>query len=173
MNGDASTGAITDYTWTFKAANPGGAEPNSDATIHGSRSDVTFLGNTEVTLTVTNGRETDSRTQTISVLARDEIKTPYRFDAEEGVLTKDHGSGIKPTFFVLGGEMIGAIKGGECVCAIDISLPKPHWLHPNPDSAALDEMFTLKQVNDMGPWNGFYYLEEWKIKLETKTLLNR
>jgi hypothetical protein len=66
---------------------------------------------------------------------------------------------------------------GMSVCAIDHCLdngsPDLHDLHPNVKKAAMDEMLALKQVNDMGPWNGFYYLSEWKLKLETQTLMNK
>jgi len=175
LSGSESTGDITEYKWTFKASNPGGSQPNNDATIISRQADVTLLANTSVTLTVTDGRDTDSETKTMVVQAND-FKTEFRHVDEEGEL--EPGVGSPPRLAFVNGEF-KKLRGGLNVCAICLNKDSEgnevnnHWLHPDPNSAAQEEMYTLKQVNDMGPWNGFYYLSDWKMKLHRKMLLNK
>ena len=71
-----------------------------------------------------------------------------------------------------GPPFLRGIEGvcGMCVC---VCRNRFHDLHPWVIVSAPDEMYTLEQVNDMGPWNGFYYFNGWKMKVEPKTLINK
>jgi len=178
LDGSASTGAITEYKWTFKASNPNpsDAQPDNNATIRAPQTDVTLLDTTQVTLTVTDGKETDSTTQTVYVLARtpDKFGTNFTHVENEGTLNDSTRPVCRTVGKNANGKMeySGSWTGGENVCAIDPEAAS-HCLHPNPKSAVPADMFTLVPVDDQGPWNGFYYFRDWKMKLHRKTLLNK
>ncbi|MCL1874892.1 MAG: hypothetical protein FWF87_01375 [Synergistaceae bacterium] len=164
-----------EYKWTFKAT-PGaqGDAPNNDATITDMIADVTFLNNTAVTLTVTDGKKSDSKTINVKVIARRDFKTPYSTVEEEGRL---YDSTYKPRYYESAVLKQSDFRRADNVCAIDDNFDKSlsHCLHPDPDPRTgvdADEMFELKKVNDKGPWNGFFYLHSWKMELTRKIMIS-
>jgi hypothetical protein len=165
LDGSESTGDITEYKWTFN----GGYYANDDAVILDRQSEVTLLEHTEVTLAVTDGQEWDYSTRIVNVLPRDDFKTKIKQTQEEGRIDKSDS----PVCTSQNGVLTAKWKDGENVCDIDLSMPNPHCLHPDPDTAALDEMFTLEQVNDLGPFGGVYFFRDWKMSLERKILINK
>jgi len=187
LSGSESTGEITEYKWTFKASNsnPDGVQPNSNASILGQEADVTLLDTTQVTLTVTDGTDTDSTTRTVHVLARSpmEFGTKSEHVDEEGIF-----KGIKPEGTPEGFDK-ETWKASDNVCVVDPDAPF-HWLHPSPKSAVAippkdaddkdtnivmsvsEEMFTLATVKDEGPWNGFSWFKDWNLSMKRQTRLN-
>ena len=160
LDGSASTGSIEDYRWTFSGGSgaPDGARPNLQAELHGPVVQVTLLDGMQVTLTVTDGDKTDSRTAAVAVVPRPSFETKVSHVEEEGRLDAP-----SPRY----GR---SWTGGENVCAFDppTSLDEPvHILHPQHDG------YTVAQVSDQGPYDGFSYVEKWSVEARRQTQLNK
>lgn len=178
LDGSDSRGDIKEYTWTF-AAN-GGTAPNPGSKKKGKEVEVLLLDSTKVTLTVTDGRDTVSRSIPIQVTAREAFKTRFTHVAAEGEL----GDGSCPRCVHNGFDpktgaktYTGGWEGGENVCAVDpptAGVPeKPHIIHPKVDTLGADTHFVVERAQDAeGPWDGFSWFKEWKAEVRRQSRVN-
>lgn len=167
LEGSASTGRITDYKWTFQPGNPG-------AERHGATTQVVLLDTTTVTLAVTDGKKTDSRKLQVKVVPRKAFRTSCQHHPEEGTMPNSDRPKCRAAGKDAAGDPVyeGGWTGGENVCARDPEA-SAHILHPNPVSAGQDDMYTLARVQDPdGPWDGYWWFQDWKLGIERKSLLN-
>jgi hypothetical protein len=164
LSGSESTGPIKSFKWTFNTKGKG----NDKATINGIAADVTLLDETTVTLTVTGfDGKTDKATHTVWVMPRrDGFETPFEILNETNrpmeVPVIEKGDGDFKDF-----------QGGvnECFCNW-LGKERKHWLHPDPVTVTADKMFSMAIVEDEGPFNGYFYLEEWKMIMKRVSVIN-
>lgn len=178
LDGAASRGRIRDYVWTFKSLGAGDEAPDPAAEKKGATAEVVLLDSMEVTLTVSNGQRSHKKSVQVTVTPRKALKTPFE-TAAEGV----QSDSLRPTYERIDAPKPGdpptfemRLEGGENICAIDPpSGDEPmHILHPDPEKAAANEQYLLAQVADPGgPWDGFSYLREWKLKIKRQSRLNK
>lgn len=178
LDGAASRGRIRDYVWTFKPLGAGDEAPDPAAEKKGASAEVVLLDSMEITLTVSNGQRSHKKSVQVTVTPRKALKTPFE-TAAEGV----QSDSLRPTYERIDAPKPGdppsfemRLEGGENICAIDPpSGDEPmHILHPDPEKAAANEQYLLAQVADPGgPWDGFSYLREWKLKIKRQSRLNK
>jgi hypothetical protein len=177
LDGSASRGRIRDYAWTFKPTGQSGVLPDASAKKQGATAEVILLDSMEVTLTVSNGDRSDKRSVQVAVTPRESFETTFEQAAEDR-----QPDSLRPYYQALDPVKAGdptfeiVLSGGENVCAFDPpAAGEPiHILHPDPEKAPPDEIYTLRQVADRdGPWDGFSYVEGWKAKVKRQTRLNK
>lgn len=182
LDGTASTGNITSYEWSFKPMGFGSPQPNTQVTLQGETATVVLLKSMYVTLTVSDGKNTNKKTVPVNVESRS-WKMPFEKSSNEGKIPD--GSGGKPYYSSIlesrcKMNIANCIKyfGGENVCAIDP--PKtdnepPHIIHPKKDSnnSWEDNGYELEQIQDGGPFNGWWYVKDQSIKVARQILINK
>jgi len=177
LDGSASRGRILDYVWAFNPLVTGDEAPDPAAEKKGASAEVVLLDSMEVTLTVSNGQRRDKKSVRVTVTPRDTLKTPFQLEGE--CLQPD---ALRPTYERLDVLKPGdptfemRLEGGENICAIDPpSANEPmHILHPDPEKAAANDQYLLGQVDDSGgPWDGFYFVREWKLKVNRQSRVNK
>ncbi|MGH7717714.1 MAG: hypothetical protein ACREON_02565, partial [Gemmatimonadaceae bacterium] len=177
LDGSASEGEGLRYTWTFAPRGcPAGTGGGGSATAkkEGSSPSVTLLCSTTATLTVTDGRATDSKTVVVMVRPRD-WKTPFSHSSREGVL-EDGRAPVITRIGTGGNPETGSVSvnGGRNVCALDPSA-ELHVFHPAAVENSWDKRgYELQQVNDPGgPFDGYWFVTSYSLRIERQTLLNR
>lgn len=171
LDGSRSRGRIRESRWTFQ---PAGGAGNPKAEKTGAQAETVLLDATRVTLTVSDGQKTDSRTVLVKVVPRQDFRTPFE-TAGEGPMPDSK----PPTCRVVGqtGQPPEPVyeagwTGGENVCDLDPDAA-PHVFHPNPAEAGRDDLFTLIQVRDPGgPFDGCFYFQDWKVEIRRRILVN-
>lgn len=170
LDGFLSTGKIRSYTWTFAPVDAKSAIPvHAAASKSGRRVDVAMLAPVKVTLTVSDGKNEDSDSVIVNVVARD-YATPFVHREQE----KRHPRSTPPRH-IKGHDLTYA--GGENVCALDnYDAPDSvHILHPAPAANSWETRgYTLKQVQDAGgPFDGTWYLDTYTLRIEREVLINK
>lgn len=161
LDASRSTGSIQDYRWTFNG--------NAGAEKQGVNAEVVALDDLQVTLTVSDGQSTSSKTVSVKVTPRSHFRTRFEELSAEGLMPDSE----KPICRMMGTdahknpEYWAEWTGGENVCAED---PEAHHiLHPGIGSQA----YTIAQVDDPGgPFDGYYYFKDWNTHIQRRILVN-
>lgn len=172
LDGTGSTGDIDTYEWSFKPLAPGPPQPDTSVKIERETATVVLLKSMLVTLTVKDGKKSDKKTVAVQVRPRS-WELPFEQVADEGTLPA--GMGGKP-YYRSGGSI--QYSGGENVCAIDppqSDADPPHIIHPKKDDSNSwnDNGYGLEQVQDDGPFNGWWYVKEQTIEVQRQVLINQ
>lgn len=172
LDGAESTGDIDTYEWSFKPLAPGSPQPDTSVKIESPTATVVLLKSMLVTLTVKDGKKSNKKTLAVHVRPRS-WEMPFEQVPEEGTLPA--GMGGKP-YYRAGGTI--QYSGGENVCAIDppqSDADPPHIIHPEKDGSSSwnDSGYGLEQVQDDGPFNGWWYVKEQTIEVKRQVLINQ
>jgi hypothetical protein len=171
LDGSASKPArkITSYTWTFfssggiaSARGGGGGCPVNPrpGSKSGKTPEVDALCDITATLTVSDGRTSDTDTARINVKPRN-FKVPF---GQVGEVEK------QLPFLVPGNQFFGANRCSyerrRAITATD------HWIHPADDQGNR-KRFELDQVNDPGgPFNNFWYVRDLDVEVLRMRIIN-
>lgn len=164
LDGSNSEGENLQYTWTFTPKDcPPGEGGHRAAKREGPTPSVTFLCSMGVTLAVTDGRARDRTTVAVTVTPRP-WKTEFTHQPTEGSVDGAESPVMNRSGWV----------GGQNACAIDPSADD-HVLHPAQANGTWDELgYRLDQVRDPGgPFDGYWYVVEYMVRLERQTLINK
>ncbi len=150
----------------------GEPRPDTQLTLQGDTFSVALLNSVYVTLTVSDGKKKDKKTVAVRVQPRS-WEMPFEQASGEGVLPDSIGG--KP-YHHTGADI--KYTGGENVCAFDpptSDADPPHIIHPKADSGnSWDENgYELDQVQDAGPFDGWWYLKDKTIEVKRQILLNK
>lgn len=177
LDGSRSFGEIVDYEWTFTPG-PGcssDAPFKAGALKTGEKQQVVLLCDVQVTLTVRgpDGQEAQDQAH-VEVFPR-AWRTKSEHSGEEGTLT----SGMIDIHAIQTKEGEWTSRkhaGGENVSSRDNRAEAGKLFDPVRDgnNSWEGEGYGIVQVEDPdGPFDGFYYPENYKIELDRKTLINR
>ena len=172
LDGTDSTGDIDTYEWSFKTLAPGPPQADTSVKLKGATVTVKLLKSMLVTLTVKDGNKSNKKTIPVVVKPRS-WELPFEQVPQEGVLPDSMGG--KP-FHRSGSDI--EYSGGENVCAIDPPAndsDPPHIIHPKKDDGNSwdGSGYELEQVQDEGPFNGWWYVKDKKIEVRRQVLLNK
>ncbi|HUP49775.1 MAG TPA: hypothetical protein VNA04_13395 [Thermoanaerobaculia bacterium] len=178
LDGSRSRGAGLRYEWTFAPAScPPGLELNRQARLSGVRAQATLLCTTQATLTVTDGHKTDSKSLTVNVVPREgeQWETSFTHLPEDGLL---HGSApfVRRTSAAGDRDLSYVVNfvGGENVSPTDPSRDANETLEPFRQKGTWDNLgYTLEQVSDGGPFDGVWYVQQYRLQVRRQTLINR
>jgi len=168
LDGSGSTGRIVSYAWTFE--NPRDCPPEADISkieMEGASVEVTALCAFTARLTVSDGTDEETDTTTVTVRPRD-WETAYEHVSAEGTLDPS----VRPLF----DPYLPAYNGGANACSVDgQSTEDNHILHPGAmDGSWEGGGYGLSMIDDHGgPFDGFWYPSEYKVRVTRQTLLNR
>ena len=165
LDGSKSTGSITEYKWTFQ---PGAGCLDGlsldAAELKGATQDVTLLCPVTATLTVTDGKDTDSATVPITVTPRSWWDTPFS-EYPEGLSTA-------------GAPWCGTtvFSGGQNICALCEGTPNEVTiLHPAAEGGSWEKSggYEISQVNEPGgPFDGYWYVSKYSMEVDRRILIN-
>ena len=166
LDGSRSRGNLISYQWKFAPA--GGCPPDvqiAPGPKEGQSVDIVPLCPVTATLTVSDGKQSSSRSVTVSVKARD-WKTPFEHIQAEGSLSPAVAPLIDPHLM--------AFSGGANVCSLDSSQDENHSFHPGEKNGTWDDSgYKLVQVTDPGgPFDNTWYVQEHKLRISRQTLMN-
>lgn len=169
LDASKSTGKIRSYKWSFAPADAKGIPFSGAGLKEGVRPTTVLLSPVKVTLTVSDGKNTDTATAVVNVVPRD-YHTSFLHREKELL----HPASIPPRM-IKGRDLRYA--GGENVCALDEYSAKNsvHILHPaNTGGTWEGGGYILKQVQDAGgPFDGTWFIAEYLLKVERQTLINK
>jgi hypothetical protein len=166
LDGSRSKGNLISYQWKFS---PARGCPSDVQLVEGPKEgptvEVVLLCPVMATLTVSDGKESSSRSVTINVKPR-EWKTPFEHVQAEGSLSPATPPLIDPHLM--------AFSGGANVCSLDPSQDENHSFHPGEANGTWDESgYQLGQVADPGgPFDKTWYVQEYKLRISRQTLMN-
>jgi hypothetical protein len=188
LDGSKSRGSCLRYTWTFSAAPkdaadkpghsdkgsaqdqdifravdrlacPEGTAGNPGASKTGPRAPTHFLCSLTVTLTVTDGRSTDSKDVLVKVKPRGPKGWKTSID-----------TGQKETFIKGSRLVIGELRFGKNVCALDTT--GGHALHAG--KSWQGEGYSLSSIADPdGPFDGWWYIGGSSLKIKRSVQINQ
>ena len=188
LDGSKSTGTCLKYTWTFSAATgddvdkpghsdqgstedqdifravdalacPEGTTGNPGARKTGVRAPTNFLCSLRVTLTVTDGKNADSK----DVLVKVKPRGPKGWKTQ---VTKKQ----KEKFIPASRLVIGQLQFGKNVCALDTT--GGHALHAG--RSWQGNGYSLSSIDDPdGPFDGWWYIGSSSLKIEREVQLNQ
>jgi hypothetical protein len=171
LDGTRSTGAVTDYLWTFEPVGGGPALPDGAAQKRGPTAQVVLLDSVKVTLTVTDGRARSSKSATVLVVPRSDFRTAFTEEPAEGIMRDS----LAPIFSPVGSgpsgrRLSGAWLGGENVCSVDPDAAL-HVLHIEP--GATGAYLVEPVVDPQGPFHGVFFFRKWKARVTRSVRIDR
>jgi hypothetical protein len=170
LDGTGSTGSITEYTWTFAPGTgcPSGLKMDG-VQLKGANQKVTFLCPVTATLTVTDGKDTDSASVPVSVTPRS-WTTPFA-TSPDGV---DTGPMSHPPWF--NNPSGGGYEGGANVCGLCAGTATENSnLHPPAQGGSWETSggYKLAQVGEPGkPFDGYWYVSDYSVQVNREILVN-
>jgi hypothetical protein len=170
LDGSRSTGSITGYAWTFSPGSgcPAGLSLGS-AELAGSRPSATFLCPVTATLTVTDGKSSDSASVPVAVPARD-WTTPFSMSGE-GI---DTGAMATPPWFNSPGY--AGYEGGANICGLCQGTEDENTgLHPPAQGGSWEPSggYRLAQVTEPGgPFDRYWYVAEYGMEMNRMIVVN-
>jgi hypothetical protein len=163
FDGTASTGDITTYLWTLKPVDcPQGGET---VELQGARQQVMLLCSVAATLKVSDGTNADEKTINVRVVPRRNWKVDFKHNERTG---KVRLSFREPVFAF-----------GSNVCDVEpvehpdnSKLDTVHWNHARIRWWSEGAGYTLKKVEDDGPFKSLWYVAENHLRVHRRTLIN-
>ena len=168
LDGSRSSGDIQSYQWTFfPAPNCSGlTPPRSQAHKEGDVARVILLDSMKVKLTVSDGRSSDSRTVDVTVIPRQNFRTTVQHHEETQV-----GSWEDAPVPATSNLSQATFKND---CKSDPNQALEHITHPNLDKGKAEDYATVTSLEDPGgPFDGYAYFQDWKLKIQRKTMINK
>jgi len=178
LDGSQSTGDIRSYRWTFQPLpdSTGLSPPRADAAKEGDVARVILLDSMKVTLTVSDGKRTHSKTVSVKVVPRNGFLTAAHHHSENrvGVWESAPAPELRAS-----GHGTGASNLAEATfrndCELDPNQSPSHVVHPDLTRGNRSEYFTVAALEDPdGPFDGYFYVKDWKVKkIQRKTMISR
>ena len=171
LDGSKSTGSITEYRWTFK---PGAGCPAAvsldGAELKSMSPQVTLLCPVTATLTVTDGKDTDSASVTVTVVPRD-WQTSFAMSADG--IDQSPLAG-RPWFDNPSGN---GYEGGSNICGLCEGTANENTnLHPPPKGGSWEKSggYEITQISEPdGPFDGYWYVSKYEMQINRKIVFNR
>lgn len=187
LDGENSEGDIVSWKWTFAPGS--GCDPPliANSEKNGSKTSVVLLCDTRIILTVEDSQGNNDTAEVVAHRNDRNWETVSGHHDEEGEFTKDMVSPLpdKPEFLgdhlfyitlrPVNGEWRGPHTGGMNVSAKDNRPDAGKLFDPVRDenNSWLNQGYQILQVDDPGgPFDGYYYSDEYSIELIRKTLMN-
>ncbi|MFN8609022.1 MAG: hypothetical protein U0931_15920 [Vulcanimicrobiota bacterium] len=168
LDGSASVGEIKSYRWTFLPGDhlTGLTPPRSQAHKEGDVARVILLDSMKVRLTVSDGQTSDSQTVNVTVLARRNLRTRVKHHEEFQVAGWDSAP--------LPGNSNLAQATFRNDCESDPNQALEHVIHPDLDKGKAEDYVSLEALEDPGgPFDGYFYVKDWKASVQRKTMISR
>lgn len=166
LDGSRSKGKNLKYEWTFNPKGcPDGLKGNPNASKKGSKTTVRLLCDTDITLKVTDGKDTNEKTVSVVIQARDwKTEVLPQIDA---YLTAIKLCLPQPYF----GRNVCALDGAA---AFEGKQESGHIFHKEPNRITWEDTgYKLGRVNDSnGPFDGWWYVVKNHLKIQRAALIN-
>ncbi len=173
LNASPSKGAITKYTWSFKALKPLPENVNFDskAELTGEEVKVVLLEPVEVTLKVENGRVSHTKKKTVNIQKR-KWQTPFKHEKEPLPLA---GNGT--SLICYGGEYPLHRQYGKNVCALSLERNVDGTVYyPDGQGSGFSKTwdtigYQIEEVKK-GPFKGTFYVSDYLLKIHRRSMIN-
>lgn len=166
LDGSRSKGKNLKYEWTFNPKGcPDGLKGNPNASKKGSKTTVRLLCDTDITLKVTDGKDTVEKTVSVVIQVRDwKTEVLPQIDA---YLTAIKLCLPQPYF----GRNVCALDGAA---AFEGKQESNHIFHKEPNQITWEDTgYKLGRVNDSnGPFDGWWYVTKNHLKIQRAALIN-
>ena len=151
---------ITSYVWEFKSDCPGGVK-GKPSTKSGKTAKIVAVCETKATLTVSDGRSSDTKSATIKVTGKLR-NVPF-----------EQSNQIDTGNFIFDGTT-GSYAFGFNRCAIEWAAfadenRSDHWLH-KPDDG--NDVATSQVSDPGGPYDGFFYVTDHNLLVTRQMITN-